>query len=123
MPPTINTDEISDEQKNTEKFNRAYEEMSAQLAEAEFVHALCCHEAAHVFYFTMAGAKNYNYLPARLSYDPVIDDYGGTMAAVQPLDFKVPTTEEEANQWLWTLLKAHAAGGVCPLLAVSNEHG
>ena len=60
----------------------------------------------------MAGMKNYDSFPAKLCYDPTIDDYGGTLASVQPCDLKAPTTEEEARQWLWTVLKAHTAGGV-----------
>ena len=112
MPPTINIDDISDGQRGTEKFKRAYQEMYAQLTAPGFAHVLSCHEAAHLFYFTKAGTENYEPFPAKLYYDPTTDDYGGTLASVQLLDLKPPTTEEQVNEWLWMVLKAHAAGGV-----------
>jgi hypothetical protein len=125
MPPTINTDEISDEQKKTGKFKLAYQQMYAQLTAPGFAHAVCCHEAGHLFYFTKVGMKNYNSFPARLYYEPTIDDYAGTMASVQPCDLKAPTAGNEANEWLWTVLKAHAAGGVIARRVMSSlpDHG
>jgi len=86
---------------------------------------ISCHEAAHLFYFTMAGMKNYSPFPAKLYYDPSINDYSGTLASVQPCDLAPPTTEEEANKWLWTMLKAHAAGGVIArkLMPSLLDHG
>lgn len=109
MGIVINTDGISDEQKKTEKFNRAYREMLAQLTQPGFAHVLCCHEAGHLFYLTMAGMKEYDPLPARLEYDPKIDDYGGTLASVAPRD--VPH-EGNLGEWIWTMARAYAAGGV-----------
>jgi hypothetical protein len=125
MPPTINTDDISDEQKGTEKFKRAYQEMYAMLTAPGFAHVLACHEAAHLFYFTKAGTKNYDPFPARLYYDPAIDDYGGTLASVQPLDLQPPKTAEQVNEWVWTMLMAHAAGGVVArkLMPTLLDHG
>jgi hypothetical protein len=125
MPITINTDGISDEQKKTEKFKRAYQEMYAHLSAPGFAHVLCCHEAAHLFYFTMAGMQNYDSFPAKLYYDAKIDDYDGTLASIQPCDLTPPKTEEEAEKWLWTVLKAHAAGGVIArkLMPTLLDHG
>jgi hypothetical protein len=85
--------------------------MLAQLTAPGFAHVLCCHEAAHLFYFTMAGTKNFKPFPAKLVYDPAIDDYGGTLASVQVLDLPKPVQGKEW-EWFETLAKAHAAGGV-----------
>lgn len=125
MLPTINTDDISDELKQTDKFKQAYQEMYATLTSPGFAHALSCHEAAHLFYFTKAGMENYDAFPAKLYYDLTTDDYGGTLASVQPLDLKPPTTEGEAKEWLWTILKAHAAGGVIArkVMHSLSDHG
>lgn len=125
MAITINTDSISDEQKKTEKFKRAYREMYTRLSVPEFAHAVCCHEAAHLYYLTIAGMKNYDAFPAELYYDPTIGDYGGTLASIQPRDLKALTTEEEAKQWLWTVLKSHAAGGVVSrkVMPLLLDHG
>ena len=110
MAIIINTDGISDEQKQTAKFRRAYQEMYAHLE--AFGHVISCHEAAHLVYLRAAGVENYNPFPAKLYYDRAKDDYEGTLASVHPLDSKPPIKEEEVNGWLWNVLKAHAAGGV-----------
>jgi hypothetical protein len=125
MPPTINTDGISDEQKATEKFKRAYREMYAQLTSPGFAHVLSCHEAAHLWYFTKAGLKQYEPLPAKLYYDPATDDYGGTLASVQLLEMEPLKTEEEAKEFLSNVLKGHAAGGVIArkLMPSLRDHG
>jgi len=125
MGITIKTDGISDEQKQSPKYKKAYQEMYAYLSAPGIAHVISCHEAAHLFYFTMGGMKSYDSFPAKLYYDPSIDDYGGTLASVQPCDLKRPTTEEEANKWIWTMLKAHAAGGVIArkLMPSLPDHG
>jgi hypothetical protein len=122
MPITINTDGISEEQKQTAKFKRAYQEMYDHLA--AFGHVIACHEAAHLYYFTMAGMKNYDPYPAKLCYEPTVDDYGGTLASVHPRDLEAPTAGKEA-EWLWTIVKAHAAGGVIArkLMPSLPDHG
>jgi len=125
MAITINTDGVSEEQKKTEKFKRAYQEMYAQLSARGFAHVLSCHEAAHLFYFTMAGMKNYDPFPAKLYYNAKIDDYEGTLASIQPCDLTPPKTEKEAQEWLWAVLRAHAAGGVVArkLMPALPDHG
>jgi hypothetical protein len=125
MAPIINTDGISDEQKRTEKFKLAYREMYAQLTAPGFAHALACHEAAHLWYFTKAGVKSYDSFPAQLIYDPATDDYGGTLASVQLLEAEPPKTEEEANECISNVLKGHAAGGVIArkVMPSLRDHG
>lgn len=112
MPITISTDGISDEQKRTEKFKRAYREMNARLSSPEFSHVVCCHEAAHLLYFKKAGLLSYDCFPARLYYDSETDDYGGTFASIKPLDMKPLERDEDVEPWFHNLFRAHAAGGV-----------
>jgi hypothetical protein len=119
---TINTDGISNEQKATTKFQTAYQDMLAQLSAPGFAHVLCAHEAAHVVYFTKAGMQNYDTLPARLKYDPQIDDYTGSLASIQPLDL-APCTEGKFWEWFFRLARAHAAGGVVARKLRSSSDG
>jgi len=118
----IDTHGITDEQKRSAKFKLAYQDMFTQLTAPGFAHVLCCHEAAHLFYFMMAGTKNYETFPARLRYDPAIGDYSGSMASVQILDMTAPT-EGKVNEWLSKIARAHAAGGVVARKLMSSTDG
>jgi hypothetical protein len=111
MGVTIDTEGISDEQKKSLKFKRAYAEMAAQLTEPGFADVLCLHEAAHVFFFTLAGMTLYDAYPARLRYNPAIDDYEGELASIQIRDM---TAHTPGKFWEWFKYMAagHAAGGV-----------
>ena len=108
---TINTDGISDEQKATQKFKSAYNEMLAQLTAPGFAPVLCAHEFAHLIYFGQLGEIKYEPQAARLRYDPAIDDYVGSLAAIQFLDMPM-WTEGKFHEWLYKVAKGHAAGGV-----------
>jgi len=108
---TINTDGISDEEKATEKFQSAYKDMLAQLTASGFIPVLCAHEAGHAIYFTLAGMKNFEPLPARIRWDSEINDYKGYLAAIQVLDLP-PWTPGEFWNWLFKIARGHAAGGV-----------
>jgi hypothetical protein len=107
----INTDGITDEQKRSAKFQSAYRDMLAQLTTPGFAHVLCAHEAAHLVYFTIVGMQNYDSFPARLQYDPQIDDYVGSLASIQPLDLP-QWTPGKFWEWFSSVARAHAAGGV-----------
>lgn len=120
--PYIDTHGITDEQKCSSKFKSAYQDMLTQLTTAGFADVLCCHEAAHLFYFKIAGTTNYEAYPAKLRYDPVIDDYLGSMASVQPLDM-TPPTEGKVKEWLSGIARAHAAGGVVARKLMSSTGG
>src|SRR5713101_4328992 len=78
---TINTDGISEEQRATQKFKSAYNEMLAQLTAPGFAPVLCAHELAHLIYFGQLGETKYEPQPAKLRYDPAIVDYVGSLAA------------------------------------------
>lgn len=122
MTVTINTDGISDAQKATAKFKSAYRDMLTQLSSPGFACVLSCHEAAHLFYFMIAGTKNYEAFPARLSYSPLIGDYSGSMASVQVLDM-TPPTEGKVGEWLSGIARALAAGGVVARRLMSSKVG
>jgi hypothetical protein len=109
---TITTDGISDEQKATDKFKSAYQDMLTQLLAPGFIPILCAHEAAHVIYFSALGlGEQYNPFPAKLQYDFQIDDYSGHLAAVQFPN--IPKwTEGKFREWLSNVARALAAGGV-----------
>jgi len=104
----INTDGISDAEKLTPKFQKAYAEMLAQLTAPGFAHVLACHEAAHLFYLTMMGMKTYDPFPAKIEYDAATNDYGGTLASVTPGDIPKWTPGKFAD-WFTLAAKAHAA--------------
>jgi hypothetical protein len=110
---TINTDGITDEQKRSGKFQSAYQDMHRQLTAPQFAHVLSCHEAAHLFYFRMVGMRSHKARSARLQYDPVMDNYFGSLASVQILD-SVPrvSTQNEFEELLARIARAFAAGGV-----------
>jgi hypothetical protein len=109
---TINTDGITDEQKRSRKFQSAYQDMHWQLTAPQFAHVLSCHEAAHLFYFRMIGMRT-KATPARLQYDPVMDDYFGSLASVQILDSPPrASTLNEFEELLRRMARAFAAGGV-----------
>jgi hypothetical protein len=110
---TINTDGITDEQKRSGKFQSAYQDMHRQLTAPQFAHVLSCHEAAHLFYFRMVGMRSHKARSARLQYDPVMDNYFGSLASVQILD-SVPrvSTQNEFQELLARIARALAAGGV-----------
>jgi predicted enzyme related to lactoylglutathione lyase len=110
---TINTDGITDEQKRSIKFQSAYQDMHRQLTAPEFAHVLSCHEAAHLFYFRIVGMRSHKVTPARLQYDPVMDDYFGSLASVQILDPPPQaSTQNEFEELLPRIARALAAGGV-----------
>src|SRR5580704_15102556 len=110
---TINTDGITDEQKRSGKFQSAYQDMHRQLTAPQFAHVLSCHEAAHLFYFRMVGMRSHKARSARLQYEPVMDNYFGSLASVQILD-SVPrvSTQNEFQELLARIARALAAGGV-----------
>jgi hypothetical protein len=110
---TINTDGITDEQKRSGKFQSAYQDMHRQLTAPQFAHVLSGHEAAHLFYFRMVGMRSHKARSARLQYDPVMDNYFGSLASVQILD-SVPrvSTQNEFQELLARIARALAAGGV-----------
>ena len=103
---TINTDGISDDEKKTDKFKSAYRDMMNQLTAPGFIPALCAHEAAHAFYFTLAGMKEFEPLPAHIKFDPAINDYTGHLAAIQVLDLP-PWTQGNFHEWFYKIAKAH----------------
>jgi hypothetical protein len=110
---TINTDSITDEQKRSVKFQSAYQDMHRQLTAPQFAHVLSCHEAAHLFYFRIIGMRSHTVTPARLQYDPVMDDYLGILASVQILDPPPrASTQNEFEELLSRIARALAAGGV-----------
>jgi hypothetical protein len=119
----IKTDGITDEQKRSAKFMSAYQDMLTQLTDPRFAHVLCCHEAAHLFYFKAAGTKNYNASPARLRYDPAMDGYSGSLASVQILDMPKAATMDEFQEMFSKAAKAHAAGGVVARRLMSSMGG
>src|ERR1019366_2035203 len=82
----IITEGISDEQKTTENFKSAYQDLLTQLSVPGFIPVLCAHEAAHAIYFTFAGMKNLAPIPHTIKFDPVANDYTGHLAAIQILD-------------------------------------
>lgn len=111
LTPKINTDEISEEQKATPKFQSFYQEMLVQLRKPGFIRILCAHEAAHLFYFTMMGLTEYDPHPATIHFDPLKDDYFADMAGVKAID---PALWQEGKFWEWfnIFARALAAGGV-----------
>jgi hypothetical protein len=118
----INTDGVTDEQKRSAKFQSAYADMLAQLTAPGFAHVLCCHEAAHLVYFTIAGMQNYDPQPARLEYDPQLDDYVGSLAGIQLLDLP-QWTPGKFGEWFYNVARAHAAGGVVAREMMSSTGG
>jgi hypothetical protein len=124
----IGTEGITAEQKRSPKFQSAYQDMLRQLTAPRFADVLCCHEAAHLFYFKLAGgAKDYKAFPASLRYDPAIDDFAGSLASIQPLGDipKAATMDELQQEMIPKVAKAHAAGGVVArkLMADHPVHG
>jgi hypothetical protein len=109
--PTINTDGISEQEKALPKFQSFYREMMAQLSRPGFIPVLCAHEAAHLFYLTMAGLSEYDPHPASIHYDPKIDDYVGDMAGVKAKDLP-PWQKGKFWEWFSLIGRALAAGGV-----------
>jgi hypothetical protein len=120
--PYSNIDGISDQEKATEKFQSAYRDMRAQLIVPEFIPVLCAHEAAHAVYFTLAGMKEFEPLPARIVYDPKIDDYVGYLAAIQVLDLP-EWTPGDFRKWLFNIARAHAAGEVVARKLMPSSDG
>ena len=119
---TIITDGISDEQKATEKFKSAYQDLLSQLKVPGFIPVLCAHEAAHAIYFTLAGMRNFEPIPATIRYDPAIDDYSGHLAAIQILD--LPEWKQgQFWDWLFLIAQAHAAGGVVARKLLPSSDG
>jgi hypothetical protein len=62
----IKTDGITEQQKATAKFQSFYQGVLSQLSVPGFIDVLCAHEAAHLFYFTSAGTKEYNTHPTTI---------------------------------------------------------
>jgi hypothetical protein len=121
---TINTDAISDAQKATEQFKSAYKEMLAMLSAPGFIPVLCAHEAAHVIYFNLLGARTFEPLPSKIWYNPAIADYEGILAAVQFLDQDMPMwTVGHFWEWIPRVACAHAAGGVVARKKMPSSDG
>jgi hypothetical protein len=109
--PTINTDGISEAERASPKFQRVYQGMMAEMSRPGFIRILCCHEAAHLFYFKMAGTQNYDPHRTCIRFDPMLNDYVGDMAGVKINDLG---RWEPGKYWEWftAVAKAHVAGGV-----------
>jgi len=108
---TIKTEGISNEEKNTEKFQSAYREMLAELSAPGFIPVLCAHEATHLIYLTMAGMKKFDALPPTITFDPAKNDYTGHFAAIKALD--MPSwTPGKFHEWFSYIARAYVAPGV-----------
>lgn len=113
MEIVINTDGISEAEKATAKFQSAYQEMLHTLSAPGFIPVLCAHEAGHVIYFNLLGAKTFEPLPSKIWFNPAINDYEGILAAVQFLDKDMPMwTPGHFGEWFHQVACAFAAGGV-----------
>lgn len=119
---TIDTNGISDAEKSTPLFQSALNDMLAQLSTPGFIPALCAHEAGHLIYFTAAGTKNYEALPAQLRFDPRKGDYVGHLAAIQVKDLP-PWTPGRFDEWLFRVACGHAAGGVVARKLLPSSDG
>jgi len=119
---TIKTDGISDRQKASLKFQATYNGMLAQLNAPGFAEVLCAHEAAHAYFFTVAGMKEYEAHPAFITYDPSTDDYVGNLAGIQVLDLPLYKPGQFAN-WFTAVACAHAAGGVVARKLMPSSDG
>ena len=112
MPPiTINTDGITDDQKKSPKFRFVHDGMLADLSIPGFIDVLCAHEAAHKLFLEMNGVTKFIYLPAKVKYDPVADNFVGDLAAVRPVDAPAPDLSK-LKDWVATMALCYAAGGV-----------
>jgi hypothetical protein len=122
LTPIINTDEISEEQKATPKFQSFYQEMLAQLRKPGFIRILCAHEGAHLFYFMVMGITEYDPHPTTIHFDPQKDDYVADMAGVKAID---PPLLKEGQFWDWfnVFARASAAGGVVARKLDLNSDG
>jgi hypothetical protein len=109
--PTINTDALSEEQKASADFQFVYRGMLAQLCQPGFGRALCMHEAAHLFYFSLIGNTSYDAHPASIYFSSKTRRHEGNLAAVQLHDLK-PHQEGQFWQWFDIVARAHVAGGV-----------
>lgn len=107
----IRTDGISQQQKATSKFQSFYQCVLTQINVPGFIDVLCAHEAAHLFYFTIAGTTDFAPCPTTIRYDSEIDDYVCDLAAIKILKMTMWT---EGNFWDWfhKIACAHACGGV-----------
>jgi hypothetical protein len=119
---TITTDGISEEQKTTEKFKTAYAAMLAKLTAPGFIPVLCVHEAAHLIYFSVMGVEKFNIFPARLEFDPAINDYKGHLPAIQALNIPDWAPGDFWN-WLFKIARALAAGGVASRKLMPSSDG
>jgi len=119
---TITTDGISAEQKATEQFKAAYAGMLAKLTAPGFITVLCAHEAAHLVYFNIMGIEKFDIFPARLEFDPTINDYKGHLPAIQPLN--IPDwAPGDFWDWLFKIARALAAGGVASRKLMPSSDG
>jgi hypothetical protein len=122
MAITIITESISDQQKATTKFQFAYRGMMAQLSSPGSIPVLCAHEAAHLVYFGIAGVTNYKAFPARITYDPKVDDFVGSLASVQILDMPKIKGRKFWEQ-MFKVACAYAAGGVIARKLMPSSDG
>jgi len=118
----INTEGLSDAQKDSEKFKTAYADMLAQLTRPGFIPVLCAHEAAHLIYFQIIGMKDYKTLPPRITYDSEIDDYTGHLAAIEFLGVS-SWESDNFEDWFFKMAVAHAAGGVVARKLLQSSEG
>jgi hypothetical protein len=119
---TINTEGITEQQKTTAKFQSFYQGVLSQLNVPGFIDVLCAHEAAHVFYFILAGSTQFEPHQTTISYDPKIDDYVSNLAGIQLLDLTM-WTQGDFWPWLHKIACAHACGGVVARKLMPSSEG
>lgn len=80
------------------------------------------HEGAHLVYFGFAGVTNYKAFPARITYDPKVDDFVGSLASVQILDIPKIKGRKFWDQ-MFKVACAYAAGGVIARKLMPSSDG
>lgn len=119
----IDVSQVPQDKRDDSRFLLLLADMQSGCADPGLVHAICVHEAAHVFFLGHAGMIDPSACGPKITYEG--DEFNGHGAAVkfQGMDHKF-IAKMDSFDWLGRVAKGYAAGGVAArLLANSLDPG
>jgi len=126
-PTTVEIDvsQVPEDKRKDSRFLRLLADMQRGCADQRLVHAICIHEAAHVFFLGHAGLDKPTANGPRILYDQVKDQFDGQGSVVSFGAWDQKYIDAlDSRDWLGRVAKGYAAGGVAArILANSVDRG
>ena len=97
--------------------------MQRGCVDTQLIHAICVHEAGHVFFLGHAGFIDPMMRGPKIIYDPTKNYFNGQGSSVKfnGLDQSY-VNALDSREWLLRVANGHAAGGVCALILANSTY-